>query len=74
MSKLSWNEAKILRAARDVMFEKPDETLTYLAGTPGVTDDHLIAMALRAQLEQLQRAQTSMRVTTALVAYLKGRT
>lgn len=74
MSRLTWHEAKILRAARDLMAEKPEETLAYLSGTSDTTDKHLIAMALRAQLEQTQRAQSAMRVTLALVKHLKGET
>lgn len=73
-TKLTWHEAKILRAARDLMAEKPEETLAYLSGTSDTTDKHLIALALRAQLEQVQRAQNAMRVTTALVKHLKGET
>ena len=71
---LTWHEAKILRAARDLMAEKPEETLAYLSGASDTTDKHLITLALRAQLEQMQRAQNSMRVTTALVKHLEDST
>lgn len=74
MSRLSWHEAKILRAARDLMQEKPDETLAYLSGDVAVTPEHLISLALRAQLEQTKQAQQAMKVTVALANFLKGET